>query len=232
MTDERVSLERAKAILARATEIETQLSGSISLNDLRSIDREAGIAETAVDMAIREEAGVPQPQYEAHQLRISWPMRGLVAGITLGSATGLVINGLNPGMGAFLGTSAVMMTAGIFAGVMRRSHKHLPFQLANVALWFGYLGARLVLGGGLGSSALAQVIVPGFMAVVATGIIGAASVGLRDASQPGSGGGDGAARPPVRIVVARAKAALRGVWENLNTPLWREKRRGECSHVI
>lgn len=179
-TPQRFGDEQAKAILARAIEIDAR-TPMTTMDDLRAIAAEIGVSPASLQAALQEQTAT----LEARRVAATRPgaMAAAGVGVPLGLVAGwLLSSGMGSGIGlATLGLSALGLaaTGGLIA--LRGATATLrSFHVTNVALWAGIAAgslASVMLSGG----EVARV--PAMMAVawcvrswVASAILGSAAV--------------------------------------------------------
>jgi hypothetical protein len=125
--------EEAKAILARAIEIDSR-APMTSVDDLRAIATELGVSEASLEAAVREQTTALATrrtiagQRPAILIAASGMPLGLAAGALLASGTALVGLGLM-GLGLVASASLIALQAA--------TATHRSFHLKNAALWSG-----------------------------------------------------------------------------------------------
>jgi hypothetical protein len=233
-TEKRFKDERARAILARAIEIDVH-GPMTSVDDLRALASEVGVSPAALEAALREEASLASRQATMHRRSASLVAAagvpiGLVAGSLLALGNGQsVISLIGPGLVALLASAGLVALQGA-TGTLR------SFHLKNFALWGGVAAGTLV------SIALTDGELTRFSVLLTAGwclrqwvtssILGSAAVvAVRRARRPDDPGADpGGAMPsdPVRegrwtALAKRARAWLAGSpWrESSRTPAGR-----------
>lgn len=136
----RFSDEQARAILARAIEIDVR-APTATEEDLRAIASDVGISQFSLDAALREHATAPTPRRVTAGQRASTMLAGMglplgmVAGSLLMSGNFLVSLGLT-GAGLLLGAGLVVCEGA--TGTLR------SFHLKNLLLWGGVAAGGMV----------------------------------------------------------------------------------------
>ena len=157
MSDSTVRLPAAQVtrILQRAAELDAR-SDTLSLDELRHIAAEAGIAPSATDTAIRELMNKPESASDALPTPAAAAAPSVAAGarpspsplrVVVGGAVGMA-------MGFFTAVPAVVGATAFGGGILYlvtrviQSMKRgavLDFQLQNFALWFGILFGSIAI---------------------------------------------------------------------------------------
>jgi hypothetical protein len=220
MNNETVSFERAKAILARAALLEARSPATISLDAVREIGREAGIDARAIENAIAEDAQ-QAPATMRHRFRGLGT--SLLAGAAVAVGSAYALQGSFLFLSVLAGVGGVMMASGIAAGLARGASAHRQFQLNNAALWGGYLVLRIQANGHDNAYLVTDLIQVVAVASIATAVTGSVLVAIKErglSRRESSEGADGP-RKGLRAAGAQLISAAKGIWEHLQTPLWR-----------
>jgi hypothetical protein len=139
----RFSDEQAKAILARAIEIDSRAPMTTS-DELRAIATEIGVSQASLEAALREQS----PAVETRRMIASRRAATAVAagGIPLGLAAGAaLVSGIDMAILAAAGVTGVGFVASGALVVLQGSAGTLrSFHLRNLALWGGVAAGSLV----------------------------------------------------------------------------------------
>ena len=148
-TEKRFSDDEARAILARAIEIESR-APLTTMDDLRAIAADVGVSAASLEAALREETTALQSRRTTADERAatiaaaSGVPLGLAAGALLTAGTGIAAVGLLAlGLGGFAASGAIVAFHGA-TGTLPSFHRK------NLALWSG------VAVGSLASAALME----------------------------------------------------------------------------
>ena len=177
----RFSDDQARAILARASEIDAR-APMTTTDDLRAIAAEIGVSQASLDAALREQTTALEQRRTTGSERTATLIAA--SGVPLGVAAGslLAIGGLTAGTGlaalgimglGFLASGALIVFQGS-AGTLR------SFHVKNLALWSGVAAGSLlsiVLAEGGATSVPALVTVGWCLrSWLASGVLGSAAV--------------------------------------------------------
>lgn len=137
-SDDHMSEDRARVVVARAIELDAQLRQGVSIEDLRVISREIGLHPAAVERAIAEY----RSEVPAAGMPLTWrmPVATTLYGAGLGAATGwLFIAGFSGGIAEWIvtGSFTTLLVSGIGIAASVDASEHAHFHRCNTGLWVG-----------------------------------------------------------------------------------------------
>lgn len=211
----RFSDEQARSILARAIELDAH-APTTSVDDLRAIASDLGVAHESLDAALREHSVASRARRMKAGKRAATVVSGL--GVPMGVVTGaLLTSGGASGILTALGmTGIALIASGALVILPGRAATLRSFHLKNLVLWGGVAAGSLVSALFLPGSAPAMMIAAGWSlrAWLASSILGTSAViAVRRAHRPddtGSGpnGVERSAKSAQRLLVRAVKRAL------------------------
>lgn len=211
----RFSDEQARSILARAIELDAD-APTTSVDDLRAIASDLGVASESLDVALREHSIAARARRMEAGKRVATVVSTL--GMPMGLVTGaLVTSGGAAGILTALGmTGIALIASGALVVLPGRAATLRSFHLKNLVLWGGVAAGSLVSAFLLPGSASAMMIAAGWSlrAWLASSILGtSAIIAVRRAQRPedavsGLNRVEGSAKSAQRLLIRAAQRAL------------------------